>query len=422
MSSPAATLQSDFGANAPLGNTANISSAQQKTVKKYTLLNHVQRLATDANLLSKRSGNPHRVRFCHAHRAFGSDAITIKLSGNDVHNSTASFGGLQTCGSVWACPVCAARIAVEKGQEILKALEWAKQENLAPVMIALTARHHAGMQLAWFKDLFKGAWEMFSSGRRWRFFKKKYGIKHHIVNREVTRGDCGWHYHMHLLLFLDFGELKAAAADSLQKDLEAFWIECLEKHGLEGIPEIALLVSSHGNVGKNYLTKIGITINEKDGKLEYEMTSSDTKKGRSIWDIARHSYYGDEEASRLYLEFVEAMQDTNFITFSHGLSDLLENIELPEKESPADSEKTDFAEISPYWWSIVRRAGAMGKILEQAAISRDIAHLRECLWAWQEELIDAGLLQGYHRKYRFIQYASDDFLEAIRAVNDGKGA
>lgn len=402
--------------SASLGNTANISSTGTKTVKKYSLLNHAQRLATDSNLLSKRSGNPHRIRFCHAHKAYGQDAITIKLSGNDVHNPNASYGGLQTCGSVWACPVCASRIAVEKGHEILKALEWSKRENLVPVMIALTARHHAGMQLAWFKDLFKGAWQMFSSGRRWRFFKKKYGIRHYIVNREVTRGDAGWHYHMHLLLFLDFGALKSAAADSLQADLETFWIDCLQKHGLEGLPEIALKVSSHGNVGQNYLTKIGITINEKDGKLEYEMTSSDTKKGQSIWDILRHSYYGDETASALYIEFVEAMQDTNFITFSHGLADLLENIELPEDESIASNEKSDFAEISPYWWKIVRRSGAMGKLLEQAMSSRDVNHLREYLWHLQDELIDAGLMADVEKAYRFRPSSSEDFAEGIRRL------
>jgi hypothetical protein len=409
-------LSLQAGESQPLGNTANISSTGSKTVKKYSLLNRAAKLATDANVLSKRSGNPHRIRSCHKNRAYGQDAITIKLSGNDVHNPNASYGGLQTCDSVWACPVCASRIAVEKGQDILKALEWAKQENLAPVMVALTARHHAGMQLAWFSGLFKGSWEMFASGRRWKNFKKKFGIRHYIVNREVTRGDSGWHYHMHLLLFLDFGALKAAAADSLQAELETYWIHCLEKHGLEGLPEIALHVSSHGNVGATYLTKIGITINEKSGKLEYEMTSSETKSGRSIWDILRHSYYGDESESALYIEFIEAMQDTNFITFSHGLGDLIADIELPENESIASNEKSDFAEISPYWWKIVRRAGAMGKLLEQAMSSRDVNHLRQYLWHLQDELIDAGLMADVEKAYRFRPPTSEDFAEAIRRL------
>jgi hypothetical protein len=270
--------------------------------------------------------------------------------------------------------------------------------------------------LAWFSGLFKGSWEMFASGRRWKNFKKKFGIRHYIVNREVTRGDSGWHYHMHLLLFLDFGALKAAAADSLQAELETYWIHCLEKHGLEGLPEIALHVSSHGNVGATYLTKIGITINEKSGKLEYEMTSSETKSGRSIWDILRHSYYGDESESALYIEFIEAMQDTNFITFSHGLGDLIADIELPENESIASNEKSDFAEISPYWWKIVRRAGAMGKLLEQAMSSRDVNHLRQYLWHLQDELIDAGLMADVEKAYRFRPPTSEDFAEAIRRL------
>lgn len=404
-------------ASPALGNTANISATFGKTVKKYTLLNHAQRLLTEANVLSKRSKKPHRTRFCHAHRAYGADAITIKLSRSDVHKSEAGYGGLQTCESIWACPVCAARIAVEKGTEVLKALEWSRRENLAPAMVALTARHNAGMSLAGFKGSFKAAWEMFSNHRTWKKFKKKYGIVHYIVNREITRGESGWHYHMHLLLFLDFSALKAAAADSLQADLEDFWIYCLEAHSLEGLPEIALKVSAHGNVGESYLTKIGITISEKDGKLEYEMTGSSNKESRNIWDILRHSYYGDDEASRLYIEFVEAMQDTNFMTFSHGLADLIADIELPAPEGIASNEKEDFAEISPYWWTIVRRAGAMGKLLEQAALTRDIDHLRQFLYALQEELIDAELLPEAVRQWRFRAYSSEDFPEAIRRIS-----
>jgi len=403
------------GQSPSLGNTANISAAFQKTVKKYSLLNHAQKLLTEANVLTKK-GKPHRTRFCHAHRAYGSDAITIKLSGNDVHNSQASFGGLQTCESIWACPVCASRIAVEKGEEVLKALEWAKRENHVPAMVALTARHHAGMSLEWFEELFKAAWRMFSNHRRYKKFKKKYGIVHVIANREVTRGDAGWHYHMHLLLFLSFEALKSSDETSLQSDLETLWIECLESHGLEGLPNIALLVSAHKNVGATYLTKIGITISEKDGKLEYEMTGSGNKDSRNIWDILRHSYYGDEASSGLYLEYVQAMTGTNFITFSHGLKDLIADIELPKSEGIASNEKSDFAEISPYWWGIVRRCGAMGRLLEHAAATRDIDHLRQFLYDLQEELIDAELLPASARQWRFRTLSSEDFPEAIRRV------
>jgi hypothetical protein len=392
-----------------LGNTANISARASKSVKKYTLLGHAQKLLTDANVLSKRSGKEHRTRTCLRNRSHGSESITINMK-RTKQGMTASYGGLQTCESIWACPVCASRIAVEKGEQVLKALEWAKQENLAPAMIALTASHDAGMSLRWFMEKFKAAWEMFSGHSRWRKFKKKYGIKHYIANREVTRGNNGWHYHMHLLLFLDFGALKSSEETNLQTDLETLWLECLEHNRLSGIEGIALNVSAHKNVGQTYLTKIGITINEKDGKLEYEMTSTETKKGKSIWDILRHSYYGDEAASALYIEFVQAMQDTNFITLSHGLPDLLEDIQLPaleEAAAAAEEASTAWAEIAPWAWKVIRRSGAMGKVLEQAIIWQSVDHLREML---------ANFLDEQEKPDVWV-FDSDNFKEGIRRIN-----
>lgn len=398
-----------------LGNTANISSAGQKKAKKYTLLSFAQKLLTKHNVVSKRSGKAHRTRYCHAHRAYGSDSITIKLSQSDVHKSVASYGGLQTCESIWACPVCAARIAVEKGLDVMKALELAKRENWQPVMVALTARHNVAMRLEAFKNQFKAAWQMFSAHRRWKTFKKIYGVKHEIVNREITYGDNGWHYHMHLLLFLDFGAIDSAAADDLQSALEALWMQCLESKGLDGIPNIAAKVSSHGNVGQTYLTKIGLTISESNGKLEYEMTSSETKSGKSIWDILRHAHYGDEKSESLYIEFVEAMSDTNFLTLSHGLKALIADIQLPSNDSEPDKSQ-EWAEISPYWWNIVRRAYAMGKLLELAALSRDIGQCRDFLYSLQDELIGCGELAEYHKNYRFRPPESGDFPEGIRRL------
>jgi len=402
------------GAQAPLGKIANISSACEKRVKKTTLLGFAQRLANDANLLSKRSGKPHRIRFCHAHKAYNSDAITLNMKQNGLHEVSASYGGLQTCGSIWACPVCASKIAIEKGQEVLKALQWAKQKGHLPVMIALTARHNMGMALADFMKSFKRAWERFNSGRIWRRFKKKYGIVHSIANREVTYGEFGWHYHMHLLFFLDFDIVRESDETELQATMEKFWLSCLEKEGLEGLPEIALHVSANHKVGETYLTKIGITISEKDGKLEYEMTSSDTKKGKSIWDVLRHAYYGDERSADLYLEFVQAMSDTNFLTFSHGFSDLLADIELPAAD--ASEAAAAWAEISPYWWKVIRRAGAMGKFLEQAALTWDIAALRDYLYTLQDELIDAGIMPEASKQHRFRPFSSEDFAEGIRRI------
>lgn len=403
--------------NEALGNTANISATGTKTVKKQTMLRHSQKTLKEVNMISKRTGKPHRMRFCQVNRAYGSERITIKLNRDDMR-SNASFGGLQNCGCVWGCPVCAPRIAAEKGQFILKSLEWGKQSGQTPVMLALTARHHAGMRLEAFKAQFKAAWKMMTKHRKWRNFILSFGISHWIANREVTYGQNGWHYHMHMLLFIDNKAAAAADALDIQSDMEELWLHCLDACGLDAIEGIALKVSAHGNVGQTYLTKIGLTVSEEDGKLEYEMTGAANKDGRSVWDLLRHSYYGDEKATALYIEFVETMSGENFITSSHGLAALANSVSLESETEAAEQSDSmrEWAEISPYWWTVVLLAGAADNVLEVAAISREVSDVRDLVWRLQEQLISFGELPQYHRRFRYEPASSGDFAGGIRLI------
>ena len=60
-----------------------------------------------------------RTAKCLRIRAFDSDVQVWKSR----EHGTASYGGLQTCGSVWTCPVCAAKIAERRRVELLDAME-----------------------------------------------------------------------------------------------------------------------------------------------------------------------------------------------------------------------------------------------------------------------------------------------------------
>ena len=50
-------------------------------------------------------------------------------------HGTASYGGLQTCGSVWTCPVCAAKIAERRRVELLDAMELHKAQGGAVYLL-----------------------------------------------------------------------------------------------------------------------------------------------------------------------------------------------------------------------------------------------------------------------------------------------
>ena len=45
------------------------------------------------------------------------NGIAVKVGSKDGHTS-AGFGGLETCGRIWLCPVCAAKIRVRRGDQI----------------------------------------------------------------------------------------------------------------------------------------------------------------------------------------------------------------------------------------------------------------------------------------------------------------
>jgi len=408
----------------PLGNIAIVSSGDiisdgHKTrIKRYKLLSEAQKILTENNVCNTRNGNPHRTRFCHARRTYLADNITIKLNNNDIA-SEASIGNVQTCGSVWSCPVCASRIAVEKGKLVQKALIYAKENNQVPIMVALTASHNLHTCLEEFKAKFKAAWKMFSSHRQWRKFKKRYGLKHWIANREVTHGRNGWHYHMHLLLFMDAASLKYADGDiKLEETLTELWLNCLAHNGLSGVGEYALKVSASESVGKEYLTKIGLTEDAKTGGLQYEMTASSNKKsGYTIWDILRHASYGDKLSEALYIEFVGAMFGDSFLSFSKGFLPLLEDIQLDTEDENADKKK-DWIEISPYWWRIVVQTRSYAGLLECAATMRNVEDVRQLLYALQDVLIEQGKLPDFHRVYRRVPRSSEDNIICIRKVSE----
>ncbi|RYF42549.1 MAG: hypothetical protein EOO38_19610, partial [Cytophagaceae bacterium] len=56
-------------------------------------------------------------------------------------HKTTSYSGLQTCGSVWACPVCSAKIAERRRVEIIAAMAAHKAAGGCMHLLTLTAPH-----------------------------------------------------------------------------------------------------------------------------------------------------------------------------------------------------------------------------------------------------------------------------------------
>lgn len=364
---------------ASLGNDALISSkrfaraeSQYKKENKFALLDFARLILQKHDVRSSKTGKEHRTRFCLATRIDSSIDVGITLNNNPA-KSVAGFSNLQTCRSICSCPVCAERLMLEHSQDVRKALIWAENTGHYPVLVSLTASHHAGMKLEDFKSQFKAAWRMFSNHRTWRDYKEKFHIEHWFANRECTREaitDNGWHYHMHMLVFVNRGSLfNAGLPENMAEKFTGFWLKCLEKKGLTGSREHACDVRAGAGVGAEYLTKLGVNETVK-GDLEYEITGSGNK-GKNVWAVLEDAMFGDIRSEYLYLEYVQAFQGENWITTSHGFRELIADIELPAGEQDESDKLVLWMTVSIDAWRIVVQHRRIAEVLRVAATYRD---------------------------------------------------
>lgn len=139
----------------------------------------------------------------------------------------AHYVGLQTCGSVHACPMCGPRIMAGRADELLYAIEKHVGQGGDVVHVSLTARHHAGQSLTVLWDAITQAW---SAVRKSREVVALLGDDPMWAKRvEVTHGDNGWHPHAHVLFFVPRG-FDAAALGNAMFDA---WAKRLVSAGLD---------------------------------------------------------------------------------------------------------------------------------------------------------------------------------------------
>lgn len=140
------------------------------------------------------------------------ESVGIKASfGQD--GTSAGVAGLTSCGSVWACAYCSAKIARARTEDLDTGMRrwvdpaWRAAHGLpgrgALALATYTISHHRGDALAdlW-TDMLR-AWRRFTASRAYKSTRKAMGVAGYHRTTEVTYGANGWHVHFHVLYFLD---------------------------------------------------------------------------------------------------------------------------------------------------------------------------------------------------------------------------
>lgn len=313
----------------------------------------------------------HRTTLCK-HAMTGS-GVAVLLS--EEHNK-AFFDGLQTCGSVWTCPVCAAKVQERRRLEIAHGMEFFyKTGNRQAVMVTFTFPHQKHMPLIELLLKQRDAFKYLRKGNTWDKFKEKVSFEGLIRALEITYGLVnGWHPHTHELWFVDLD----LDQKHFLKVVQEKWKKACIKAGLlneEDKKQVSAFATYAVDVKFNckasdYLAKTDHKDNLKSywgADREIAKASSKGKKenkGMHPFQLAI------DNKQDLFIEYVEAVRETvsrqlywsRFLKKKVGLEDKSDE-EVAEEET---AEAEVLTMISKPEWFVIRKKEKRAQVLNCA--------------------------------------------------------
>lgn len=288
----------------------------------------------------------------------------------------AYFEGLQTCGSVWACPVCAAKIRQRRAEELREALLRHLAAGGGVVTQVLTIPHDAGDTLERTFSLVQAGWKRLQQGRAWYTLKEKIGIVGTVRSTEVMHGPNGWHPHLHVL-YLTERPLTAPERAWLESYQYKRWCVHVDSEGFRKPMQRFCAVEEVKSTEQvsDYLCKVA---SESGWDMPLEMTRHDLKEGRrgddrkglrSPFQILKDfSQTGDMADLALWWEYEEVTRGRRSMSWSRGLKKSL-LVEEKEDEELASEEEGGalMLLIAPSEWDTLAQDPANPcKLLETA--------------------------------------------------------
>lgn len=344
-------------------------------------------LRTSQSILYRRDTAPkdqHRTVWCHRHVITESGMPVFR----QLDGSRARLAKVKTCGSVWACPVCAAKVAEQRRRELSHAMVKHVEAGGTAYLLTFTFPHYIGQGLAELMEPFTKARQSFQNSRSWKAVTERAGKVGVVNSLEVTYGGAnGWHPHLHMLLFVEraaFGEGPADESGRLAsaaiEHLRGEWVRLLEKRGLvdgsnrEWANKFALDVRG-GEGASEYIAKWG---HDEAWGLSSELTSAHAKTGkRNTWGTTDHytpfqllamASEGDGHAICAFREFVGEFDGKRMLTWSRGLKDHFGIDEMTDEEAATEPELTlndehQVGELAAEQLQVLTKYGRLGDFL-----------------------------------------------------------
>lgn len=338
----------------PLDRHASIVSPPSPAHGERKRLRHALRRASGKILKSE------RVCTC-GQQAIGG-TVSLHVKGRQAH-----FSGVETCGSVWNCPVCAAKITEGRKEDIEAVLKAHREAGGQAYMATLTIPHHAFQQPKELRQAVSGAYRKVKSGKRWLTAREGYQWLGDIRALEVTHGENGWHPHLHVLFLFkpgagsqDFGAFGSWLFDA--------WARAIERLGFGSCSNSAFSwehVTEQMGAG-DYVGKWGAAL---------ELTKGHTKKsryGRTPWQILEdYRVKGRKRDKALFKAYAEAFKGANQLTWSRDLRKLYLKTPVETDEALATEEDTAETQVAIMDRKVFDQVVRLGRTADVLAAQED---------------------------------------------------
>jgi hypothetical protein len=235
---------------------------------------------------------------------------------HDPEHKQGHFKGLETCGSVWVCPVCAAKIGERRRCEAETALGAAREQGLSVLLLTYTFSHGPLDTLSGSLKRFLRAQKSMSESRSYKRLMALYGAVGTIKALECSVGFNGWHPHRHVLLILD-APLSALEVVALEAAVYVLWSAAAGKSGLGMDRRHGLTVQSTWGAVGDYVAKWGIAA---------ELTKPKMGRGAHLSPfqlLGLVADTGEAAALSLFREYAREFKGRRQLVWSDGLRDRL---------------------------------------------------------------------------------------------------
>lgn len=332
----------------------------------------------------------HRTCWCHrtSHSSQGGAQVFRAVDG-----ARARLGGVVTCGQVWTCPVCAAKVAETRRHELSIASTRHVQAGGRAYLVTFTYPHNASNagQLAQQLDALAAARQRFQNSRRWKGWAADAGRVGGVTSLEVTYGSNGWHPHLHMLVFTGADAFGEGPPDDANGDLHSplieefasLWVDCLTRAGLCERSNLADAMRYAFNVrggdqAAEYIAKWG---REAQWGASSELTRAHAKVGRrraaGAWHVTPFQLLaliedGADDLIPAWHEYCAAFKGRRMLTWTPGLKRHFDVLDLDDADLAAEgiapsAGESWVASITHAQLSAITACAKLGELLEFVA-------------------------------------------------------